>query len=310
MRNFISSWFAVVAFICFSSAINAQPVGYYNGVEGKSDNELKQVLNEKISGHVDFSYSFSKNIINYSDSDPANGQNVILFYLQESRDASNYGTGGDYINREHVWAKSHGDFSGIRPMDSDAHNLRPADASVNQDRSNKDFDNVYPNGTQHKEATACWYSTGAWEPGEATKGQVARILFYMATRYEGIQGETDLELVDKLFTAPDAEHGKLSTLLEWNRKYPPSDFERRRNERLYSIQQNRNPFVDHPEFANFIWNDEKPSGPQFSNFKINPEICYPGDQINLSLDITHNNTIENVKLFWGTNLIPKITRWP
>ncbi len=122
----------VLSFI--TGTISAQPLGYYNGTDGKSGDELKGVLHEIINDHVDFSYYYAKFIINYSDADTANPNNVILFYIQESRSADEYGTEGDKINREHVWAKSHGDFKDIRPMDSDAFNLRPADASVNTDQ--------------------------------------------------------------------------------------------------------------------------------------------------------------------------------
>jgi len=224
-----------------------------------------------------------------------------------------YGMGGDYINREHVWAKSHGYFSGIRPMDSDVHNLRPSDASVNEDRGNKDFDNVRPNGTQHHEATECWYTEWAWEPGPATKGQVARILFYMATRYEDADLEIDLELVDKINTFPLPEHGKLSTLIEWNNQYPPSDFERRRNERIHQIQQNRNPFVDNPEFANLIWNEKSIEKFQFSDLKMIPEKPGVGDTANISVKIVSESEPDSVVLYWGNffdsaqNRIPLIS---
>lgn len=278
---------------------NAQPVGYYNGTEGKNGDELKTTLNEIISHHVDFGYTYTKYIINYSDADPDNPNNVILFYTQESRDANDYGTGGDYINREHVWAKSHGNFTDKRPMYTDAHNLRPADASVNEDRGNKDFDNIQPGGNQNPEALYCYYTDSTWEPGPLTKGQVARILFYMATRYEGNDGEMDLKLVRHNHTFPLPEHGNLDALLKWNKEYPPSDFERRRNERLYRAQQNRNPFVDHPEFADFIWNNKTPDDIRFSNFSKSPENPTPGDQISISLDITGSKTINKVSLNWG-----------
>lgn len=278
----------------------AQPVGYYNGTEGLSGEELKTALHNIINEHVYFSYSYARDIIAYSDADTANADNVILFYTQESRYEDNYGSGGDYINREHVWAKSHGGFDDELPMNSDAHNLRPADASVNEDRSAKDFDNVQPNGTQHSEAMNCWYSDSAWEPGPKVKGQVARILFYMATRYEGDNDELDLELIDKLNNYPNPLFGKLSTLLEWNNTYPPSDFERRRNERIYEIQQNRNPFIDNPEFANLIWNNATVEDLQFSDLNMEPEIPAVGDDANISLKISATTAPDSVLLFWGS----------
>jgi endonuclease I len=296
----IKTWFSVILFFLWHSVFS-QPLGYYNGTDNLTGVQLKNALHEIINDHVDFSYYRTGQIINYSDADPANPENVILFYLQKSRNASMYGTGGDYINREHVWAKSHGYFSGIRPMDSDVHNLRPADASVNEDRGNKDFDNIRPNGTQHHEATECWFTDEAWEPGPATKGQVARILFYMATRYEDATLEIDLELADKINTFPLPEHGKLSTLIEWNNQYPPSDFERRRNERIYQIQQNRNPFVDNPDFANLIWTEKSPEGFRFSDLKMVPEKPGIGEPANISLEIISDAEPDSVVLYWGNS---------
>ena len=285
-----------------TSLVFAQPADYYNDTEGLKGDHLKEVLHNIIKRHVDFSYSYSRDIMEYTDQDPENQNNVILIYLQESRNANLYGIGGDYINREHLWAKSHGDFSGIRPMDSDVHNLHPADASVNEDRGNKDFDNIHSLGigTRHAEATACYYTDSTWEPGPLTKGQVARALFYMATRYEGDPGETDLELVAYNNTYPDPLHGNLNALLEWNRQYPPTDFERRRNERLYRIQQNRNPFVDHPEFADFIWAGKSPSGPEFRKLYISPQIPESDDAITFGVRIDSEFSLNNVTLYWGT----------
>ncbi len=285
--------------ICLNGILRAQPIGYYNGTENLSGENLKAALHNIIKNHVDFSYNRTRDIINYSDADPDNPENVILFYLQDSRNSNLYGQGDDFINREHVWAKSHGYFENIRNMNGDAFNLRPADASVNEDRGNKDFDNVQPNGTQHPEATQCWYNEYSWEPGPATKGQVARILFYMATRYEGTDEEMDLELVEEINTFPRPEHGKLSTLIKWNNDYPPSDFERRRNERIYRIQQNRNPFVDYPEFVNLIWRNKEPETIQFSDLKMEPETPNPGEPVTISASVISETEPDSVILFWG-----------
>lgn len=299
MKIFSTRLLLFAAFTYLSINGIAQPIGYYNGTEGKSGSELKQKLHEIISNHVDFSYNDAKNLINYSDADPANPNNVILFYSQISRNASLYGTGAGYINREHVWAKSHGNFSGIRPMDSDALNLRPEDGLVNENRANYDFDNVKPNGTQDPVATDCWYNASAYEPGPLTKGQVARILFYMATRYEGTNGEMDLELVSKLNNFPEPKFGNLTTLLQWNTQYPPSAMERQRNDRIFRMQQNRNPFVDHPEFADLIWNNKTAIGPEFGNFKMSPEYPVVNSEATVSLTISNVPDLTEVSIFWG-----------
>lgn len=297
MKSIFTTLSVILLFL--SNYAFSQPFGYYNGTENLQGDQLKKAIHEIIKGHVDFSYNRSSDIFSYIDADPDNPKNVILFYLQKPRDASLYGIGGDFINREHVWAKSHGNFSGIRPMDSDVHNLHPADASVNEARGNKDFDNVQPSGILYYETTDCWFTDYAWEPGPAVKGQVARILFYMATRYVGDDGEINLELVDKINTSPLPEHGKLSTLIQWNNQYPPSDFERRRNERVFEIQQNRNPFVDNPEFANLIWNGKSINPIQFSELKMNPKKPFTTDKVNISLKVVAEAKPDSILLYWG-----------
>ena len=278
---------------------SAQPVGYYNGTSGLNGAELKAKLNDIIGNHVDFSYAQAKYLINYTDADPENENNVILFYTQRSQDADTYGTGGNYINREHVWAKSHGDFADVRPMDGDINNLRPADASVNVSRSNKDFSVVQPNGTQHDEADGVWYNDTYWEPSDATKGQVARIILYMATRYEGENGELDLEAVNGGDTYPSAKHGDLAALLEWNRAFPPSDFERRRADRIYTIQQNRNPFVDHPEFADLIWADAAVGAIQLDEFNMTPQIPAAGSNVTIVFNVSTELSLSELTIYWG-----------
>jgi hypothetical protein len=78
----------------------------------------------------------------------------------------------------------------------------------------------------------------------------------MATRYEGESGEPDLELNDCVGNGSEPYHGKLSVLLIWHKKDPVDDFERNRNEVIYSYQNNRNPFIDYPEFVDLIWGEK------------------------------------------------------
>lgn len=285
-----------------STFLLAQPASYYNGTAGLKGDDLKTTLHEIINDHVDFSYSQARYLINYSDADPTNENNVILFYTQRSQAADTYGTDGNSINREHVWAKSHGGFADMRPMDGDAFNLRPADASVNIDRSNRDFGNVNPDGTQHDEATSCWYSKDLWEPGDASKGQVARILFYMATRYEGDNGEIDLEVVNGYNTYPNPEHGDLATLLEWNRQFPPTDFEKRRNERIFESQQNRNPFIDNPYWADLIWAEAEVNPIQFNAVSMSPLIPNVGESVTINFTIETELELDDISIFWGAEV--------
>ena len=280
------------------SAISfGQPTGYYNGTEGLTGDDLKTALNEIIDDHVQFSYYASKTIFKLSDADPNNPDNVIQVYTGFSHPNNDYGNNDLELNREHVWAKSHGTFADIMPMYGDVHNLKPSAATVNQDKSNLDFDN---GGTQHDIATGCYYTDSSWEARDEVKGDIARIIFYMDTRYEGNNGESNLTVVDEVNTSPAPEHGRLSTLLEWNEMDPPDEFERNRNNVIFSWQKNRNPFIDNPEFANLIWNNGQVSPISFSNFENIPENPIENEIVSVNASVTSSQgAISEITLHWG-----------
>lgn len=242
----------IITHIFLIYAFATIPPGYYDGTEGLTGDALKSALNNIIDGHIELSYSGVWDALRDTDEDPDNNDNVILFYTGWSVTNAGYPT----WNREHTWAKSHGDFGETPPCGTDVHHIRPTDVQVNSDRGNLDFDYsdyAYPT------IPGCYYDSDSWEPRDEVKGDVARIIFYMATRYEGENGELDLVVVDEVNTAPAPEHGKLSTLLEWNTLDPPSEFEETRNNKIYdNWQGNRNPFIDHPEFADYIWGGGTP----------------------------------------------------
>ena len=244
-----------VVILLVSALVLAQiPENYYQNAEGKTGMELKQALHEIIKGHTSYPYTSSNtdlwDILKEADQDTANPDNVILLYTGFSVDGEQEYAGGDGWSREHVWAKSHGGFDDDPPTGTDAHNLHACDISVNSSRSDKDFDN---GGSPHSEATECFYDADSWEPRDAVKGDVARTMLYMATRYEGtVSNEPDLELID-VIPSSGPTFGKLSTLMEWHNQDPVDDFERNRNDVVFSYQNNRNPFIDHPEYADSIW---------------------------------------------------------
>lgn len=232
-------------------------LGYYYALAtGVDKSELKTRLHDIIDDHITFNYDFAKTALKETDKDPNNPSNVILFYTGRSQSSDSFGSGVDQWNREHVWAKSHGGFGETAPAGSDLHHLRPTDASVNSARGSLDFDeggsivrDTYGAGSSY-----CYRDSDSFEPRDEVKGDVARILFYMAVRYEGDKtGEPDLELNDLVNNGTSPYMGRLSILLKWHLQDPVDDFERNRNEVIYSYQKNRNPFIDHPEYALMIF---------------------------------------------------------
>jgi endonuclease I len=224
---------------------------YYKQAEGVKGKELEQILHDIIDDHTELSYRAVWEALKNTDEDPDNSNHVILFYTGRSQAKSQYGGSTNDWNREHVWAKSHGDFGTSQGPGTDLHHLKPTDVTVNSSRSNLDFDN---GGSPHPEAPMTFYDKDSWEPSDSIKGDVARMLFYMDVRYEGDSGEPDLELNNLVNNNKKPLHGKLAVLIEWHKEDPVDSFEVNRNEIIYDqYQGNRNPFIDHPEWVEKIW---------------------------------------------------------
>ncbi|GIF22843.1 hypothetical protein Ate02nite_55730 [Paractinoplanes tereljensis] len=225
---------------------------YYANALGKSGDSLKNALHTIIStGVTKLSYDGVWNALKVTDQDPNNSSNVILLYSGISRSKTlNGGDSGDW-NREHVYAKSHGDFGTTAGPGTDLHHLRPEDVAVNALRDNKDFDS---GGSAATGAPGNYTDSDSWEPRDAVKGDVARMIFYMAVRYEGDDGFADLEVNDSVSNNSNPYIGKVSKLLAWSAQDPPDSFEKNRNQVIYaSYQHNRNPFIDHPEWVSSIF---------------------------------------------------------
>jgi endonuclease I len=225
---------------------------YYKDAIGKTGEPLKDALHQIISTGVSkLSYDQVWDALKNTDQDPGNSADVILLYTGRSQSKASSGGDPDDWNREHVWAKSHGDFGTATGPGTDIHHLRPADVSVNSTRGNKDFDE---GGSEVGEAPGNYTDGDSFEPRDQVKGDVARMILYMAVRYEGGDGFPDLEVNDKVGNGTQPYLGRLSVLKKWNDEDPPDAFEQRRNQVIYDdYQHNRNPFVDHPEWVGEIW---------------------------------------------------------
>ena len=229
---------------------------YYASTDGLTGEELRKVLQAITSKHRRLGYADVWDALRTTDEDPCNQDNVILLYMQRSQDKQQTQNVDskhlDAWNREHVWPKSHGFRKKNQPAYSDLHHLRPADRTVNSSRGEKDFDD---GGTAHREAPGAKADVDSFEPPDAVKGDIARMIFYMAVRYEGYTGEPDLAISNAVTQADQPVLGRLCALLSWHAKDPVDSWERRRNDRTQAIQGNRNPFIDHPEWVEELWAD-------------------------------------------------------
>ena len=225
---------------------------YYNGIDFElTGDALKKELNEKISIMTMYAYGEDTNILLYTDASIDSPGYLYGIYDGDAIVASNTGI----WNKEHVWACSQMGLGGnARPSSStknkssDLHNLRVSCQNSNGMHGNKFYDNENSVVAFFPNITGTPNISHQYEGDH--RGDVARILFYMATRY------LELHLDDELNGDDDLSMGKLSILLEWNKLDPVDEFEIQRNNRIYEYQGNRNPFIDYPELADQIWNSE------------------------------------------------------
>ncbi|MBU3004380.1 ExeM/NucH family extracellular endonuclease [Paraglaciecola arctica] len=227
---------------------------------GSSAEIIKNAINSIISSdHRDLSYSEVWTALTHTDEDPANSDNVILWYKGTSIAKNLNGSGSqssdqDNWNREHSWPQSHGfaDMQESAEAYTDIHHLRPTDISVNASRGNLDFDN---SDNELTESSNNKIDSDSFEPRDEVKGDVARMMFYMDTRYEGSGSDAtpDLQLVDSLTSTGTTELGRLCRLIEWHNADPVNAAEQLRNNTIYEYQGNRNPFIDHPEWVDILY---------------------------------------------------------
>jgi len=227
------------------------PANYYNGVTGTGAT-LKASLRTAMGvGFISRSYGDARFGLPVTDRDPNNANNVVLVY--NSQIVPSVWDSGITWNREHTWPESYGNTSTSAPQYSDLHMLRPCNMSVNSSRGNE------PYGLDN---------SGQWDPTMAGstiqyRGEMARAIFYAATRYGDPAGSTttgNFQVVDSGWGTGISKMGKLSYLLRWHFDYPADTRERRRNQTVFDqslnptyYQNNRNGFVDHPEYIWAIW---------------------------------------------------------
>lgn len=238
------------------------PTNYYASLEGLSGATLKQAIQDIIANptvvHA-HNYGDIIDILKTADQNPLNSNEVWLMYVEQSRSKLEFqdtGINTGKWNREHIYPQSRGGYTDgtesvadgiaiwlptnaddILAGHADAHHLRAEDGAENSLRSNKDYGLTGYNGPSG--------TMGSW------KGDVARSVFYMAVRYNAlsvVNGDIPDTTVGQL--------GDLASLLTWNTLDPSDDFEMNRNNYIYTWQVNRNPFIDYPELANYIWGNK------------------------------------------------------
>lgn len=231
---------------------------YYAPASGLTGSALQTALHNIIDDHVIIDYGTIDEVMQVIDEASGNSSQVRLLYSNANLPKTSNNIAGGW-NREHVWPRSDG--VGDEGADySDLHHLFPCKDTVNSLRSNLPFDEG-ANINSDPFAPESFSDGNSWEPLDRDKGIVARAVLYMMTRYDGSDAlTTDLVMAEN--PSPVGSIGVLSTLRAWHAAHPPTDYERNRNNAIYSgvnvsgivrAQGNRNPFIDFPQFADAIF---------------------------------------------------------
>ena len=289
LKGFLSLGLAIA--MCFGIvAIERSVSTEYNvayAAEGSYYSEITATSGQQLLGQVhDLITKTHKKYTSYSDcsnptyvkkTDPGTNSSSVMEFYSQANISSTWGSGkvGTW-NREHVWCQSLSNgLWGTSGGGSDMHHIRPVETRLNSTRGNDKYGLVsnrdsnkayYKDGSGNNVAHGGYSGSGTFEPLDEVKGDVARIVMYVYTHYNtysnsifGGYATTNgsgsycgtLKFTNVI--SASSETAAIRLLLEWNKNDPVDDIERTRNEAVYEIQGNRNPFIDHPEYVNAIW---------------------------------------------------------
>ncbi|MBK9292104.1 MAG: endonuclease [Bacteroidetes bacterium] len=265
MKRLYSAFVLVVSLLILRWPVAAQPpAGYYDAAEGLSGQALKTALHHIIKNHQALTYSALWQAFYQTDRKPNDkvwdmysdvpGGTPAYEYTFFVNQCGNYNAEGQCYNREHSWPASW--FNSQLPMYTDLFHIVPTDGYVNNRRANFPYGEVNnpvwtsTNGSKLGPSITPGYTGTVFEPIDAYKGDFARGFFYMSVRYTGQDaGWAGSEMTQGAEIRPWA----VNLLLRWHQQDPVSQKETDRNNAVYALQQNRNPFIDRPEFAALIW---------------------------------------------------------
>ncbi len=261
MKNLVLSFLFLVS-VLFTAA--QPPAGYYDPAAGLYKTALQQALHDIIDNHTSITYDYIWTAFQTTDK-RADGKVWDIYsdipggtppyeYTFGTDQCGNYSGEGSCYNREHSWPKSW--FSDLTPMYTDLFHIYPTDGYVNGKRSNYAYGKVgsaswtSQNGSKLGSCATAGFTGTVFEPIDAYKGDLARSYFYMATRY---YNEDSGWAGGDMTVGSQLKPWAMTMMLQWSAADPVSQKEIDRNNAIYAIQNNRNPFIDHPEYALNIW---------------------------------------------------------
>lgn len=258
--------YLLAAALAVTLSANAEaPEGYYYTLNGKNKAELKEAAKQRVRAHTVVSYgdatweAFAKTDVRMVDGE-------LCWWDMYSNNNVAVSSGHTGLNIEHSVANS---WWGKTKNDAykDLFHLNPSDAEANNRKSNYPLGvvvtSIYDNGITlvgYPATGDCGGASKVYEPADCYKGDFARAFMYVFTVYDDIEWMVDSDDRNFMFDGsayPSFRPWAVDLLLEWSRLDPVDQKEIDRNDAIYEIQKNRNPFIDHPELAEYIWGDKQ-----------------------------------------------------
>ncbi len=259
IRRLLLSAIATICVAFYSSA--GAPAGYYSSLTGKSSATLKTALYQIINPHTEVSsYNALPSYFRQTDVRPGTNYWWDMYSDMDVLTSIQFGT---YMNREHSLPKSWWGGNTSTPAYIDLYHLYPGEANANQAKSNYPLGEIKAGTTPKFNNGVTRVGTGVnsggaayvFEPANEYKGDFARTYFYMVTCYQNMNWTNTWQVMNG--TYPSLQQWAIDLLLKWHRTDPVSEKEINRNEAVFRIQNNRNPFIDDPDLAEYIWGDKK-----------------------------------------------------
>lgn len=295
--------FFAFSFLLATKSISQIPPGYYNSAIGLTGLPLKTALHNIIKNHTVVSYSSLLTYFQTTDDKP-NGKvwdmysdvpgGTPPYEYSFGSNCGNYNSEGDCYNREHSFPQSW--FNSASPMVSDLFHIYPTDGYVNGERSNYPYGEVATptwtslNGSKLGPCSYTGYAGTVFEPIDEYKGDFARSFLYMAVRY---YTEDASWPGSAMVNGAEPYPWAIVLLKNWSAIDTVSQKEIDRNNTIYGIQNNRNPFIDHPEYATAIWGPTSVSIAELHNNETMTVTNNPGNGIyTISISSSKTNALK------------------
>jgi endonuclease I len=268
----------------------------YNIIKGHSDMGYSGLYTTYQTSDRDYYYENDGTILDMYSENPA-GKDPYNYSAGTTQRCGNYSVEGDCYNREHIIPQSV--FNESAPMVSDAHTVTPTDGKVNGLRSSFPHGNVLSsskttlNGSKLGSSGLSGYAGTVFEPIDEFKGDIARIYFYFATRYQNTVAGYSYDMFNntsnQVFT-----NAFLNMLLKWHAQDPVNAREIARNNAIFARQKNRNPYIDNPEWVQKVWGPVL-STDAFDNVLTNV-LVYPNPSKSSKINIETQTELDYIQL--------------